>query len=168
MTTSAQISVYPLRQERLGPAVESVRNALEEHGLTPQVGPMSTTVIGESGIVFAALADAFAKAASSWPSGHDHHDFQRLPGPELILQMAADAMAPDAYFEWSRRSWSRHLCRLARVHTRRDHRVTGTGTGSAVGRASIRQSCSGCRLRGRDPHNRIPPQGSIICRRLRP
>ena len=65
MTTSAQISVYPLRQERLGPAVESVRSALEEHGLTPQVGPMSTTVTGESGIVFAALADAFAKAASS-------------------------------------------------------------------------------------------------------
>ena len=65
MTTSAQISVYPLRQERLGPAVDCVRSALEEHGLTPQVGPMSTTVTGESGIVFAALADAFAKAASS-------------------------------------------------------------------------------------------------------
>ncbi|MGO9058776.1 MAG: YkoF family thiamine/hydroxymethylpyrimidine-binding protein [Candidatus Binataceae bacterium] len=65
MTTSAQISVYPLRQEHLAPAVESVRKALEEHGLTPQVGAMSTTVIGESGIVFAALAEAFAGAASS-------------------------------------------------------------------------------------------------------
>ncbi len=64
MTTSAQISVYPLRQEHLGPAVESVRSALEEHGLTPQVGPMSTTVTGESDIMFAALAAAFAKAAS--------------------------------------------------------------------------------------------------------
>ena len=39
MTTSAQISVYPLRQEHLGPAIESVRSALEERGLTPQVGP---------------------------------------------------------------------------------------------------------------------------------
>jgi uncharacterized protein YqgV (UPF0045/DUF77 family) len=65
MTTSAQISVYPLRQEHLGPIVESVRRALEEHGLTPQVGPMSTIVTGESGIMFAALADAFAKAATS-------------------------------------------------------------------------------------------------------
>ena len=65
MTTSAQISVYPLRQEHLGPAVESVRSALQERGLTPQVGPMSTTVSGESGILFAALADAFAKAASN-------------------------------------------------------------------------------------------------------
>ena len=65
MTTSAQISVYPLRQEHLGPAVESVRSALEEHGLTPQVGPMSTTVTGESGTLFAALAEAFTKAATS-------------------------------------------------------------------------------------------------------
>lgn len=65
MTTSAQISVYPLRQEHLGPTIESVRSALEEHGLTPQVGSMSTIVTGESGDVFAALAEAFAKAASS-------------------------------------------------------------------------------------------------------
>jgi len=64
MTTSAQISVYPLRQEHLGPAVESVRHALEQHGLTPHVGPMSTTVTGDNGIVFAALAEAFAEAAS--------------------------------------------------------------------------------------------------------
>ena len=65
MTVSAQISVYPLRQEHLGAAVESVRSALEEHRLTPHVGPMSTTVTGESGIMFAALANAFTKAASS-------------------------------------------------------------------------------------------------------
>ena len=64
MTVSAQISVYLLRQEHLGPAVESVRRALEEHGLTPHVGLMSTTVAGASGIVFAALAEAFAKAAA--------------------------------------------------------------------------------------------------------
>ena len=65
MTSSAQISVYPLRQEHFGSAVESVRIALEEHGLTPQVGPMSTTVTGEGGILFAALADAFARVAAS-------------------------------------------------------------------------------------------------------
>lgn len=65
MTTSAQISVYPLRQEHLGPAVASVRSALEQHGLAPHVGPMSTTVTSESGIMFAAMADASTKAASS-------------------------------------------------------------------------------------------------------
>ena len=63
MISSAQISVYPLRQEHLGPAVETVRETLEAHGLRAQVGPMSTIVTGETGIVFAALAEAFDKAA---------------------------------------------------------------------------------------------------------
>lgn len=63
MISSAQISIYPLRQERLGPAVEIVRETLESHGLETQVGPMSTIVTGETGIVFAALAEAFDKAA---------------------------------------------------------------------------------------------------------
>lgn len=63
MISSAQISIYPLRQEHLGPAVDIVRETLEAHGLQAQVGPMSTIVTGESGIVFAALAEAFDKAA---------------------------------------------------------------------------------------------------------
>lgn len=63
MISSAQISLYPLRQEHLGPAIEIVRETLEAHGLQAQVGPMSTIVTGETGIVFAALAEAFDKAA---------------------------------------------------------------------------------------------------------
>jgi uncharacterized protein YqgV (UPF0045/DUF77 family) len=63
MIASAQISVYPLRQDRLGPAVETVRAALVSHGLAPQIGPMSTIVVGEDAVIFAALAEAFAKAA---------------------------------------------------------------------------------------------------------
>lgn len=63
MITSAQVSIYPLRQERLGPAIEAVRAALEARGLNPQVGPMSTTVTGESDLIFAALSEAFANAA---------------------------------------------------------------------------------------------------------
>ena len=65
MTSSAQISVYPLRQDRLGPAIETVRTALAARGLTPQVGPMSTIVVGESDAIFAALGEAFAAAAST-------------------------------------------------------------------------------------------------------
>jgi uncharacterized protein YqgV (UPF0045/DUF77 family) len=65
MMASAQISVYPLRQERLTPAVENVRGALISHGLAPRVGPMSTIVVGEDATIFAALGEAFAKAASS-------------------------------------------------------------------------------------------------------
>jgi uncharacterized protein YqgV (UPF0045/DUF77 family) len=63
MIASAQISIYPLRQERLGPAVAAVGAALAGHGLTAQVGPMSTTVVGEAGAIFAALAEAFGTAA---------------------------------------------------------------------------------------------------------
>jgi uncharacterized protein YqgV (UPF0045/DUF77 family) len=63
MMSSAQVSVYALRQEHLGPAVEAVRTTLGAHGLQAQVGPMSTIVTGETGVGFAALAEAFDKAA---------------------------------------------------------------------------------------------------------
>jgi len=65
LVVSAQISVYPLRQERLSPAVEAVRQALEDRGLQPQVGPMSTVVTGEAAAIFAALQEAFARAAAT-------------------------------------------------------------------------------------------------------
>jgi uncharacterized protein YqgV (UPF0045/DUF77 family) len=65
MIASAQISVYPLRQDHLGPGVEAVRAALVAHGLKPQVGPMSTTIFGEPVAIFAALSEAFDKAAGS-------------------------------------------------------------------------------------------------------
>lgn len=64
MNLSAQISVYPLRQSRLEPAIEVVRAVLTKHGLSPQVGPMSTLVIGENAVIFAALSEAFAEAAA--------------------------------------------------------------------------------------------------------
>ena len=65
MTISAQVAVYPLRQERLTPAVDAVRTALTAKGLAPQIGPMSTMVTGEAGTVFAALGEAFERAAVS-------------------------------------------------------------------------------------------------------
>jgi len=90
MISSAQISAYPLRQEHLGPAIEMVRQTLEAHGLRADVGPMSTMVTGDAAIVFAALADAFDKAARTGqvvmtftvsnacpvprqPAGHERH-----------------------------------------------------------------------------------------------
>ena len=65
MTVSAQASIYPLRQERLGPGIEAMRLALERQGLEPLVGPMSTFVIGEASCVFAALSEGFERAAAS-------------------------------------------------------------------------------------------------------
>jgi uncharacterized protein YqgV (UPF0045/DUF77 family) len=63
MTVSAQIAIYPLRQERLTPAVEAVRQALRDNGLRAEPGPMSTYVVGEDQAIFAALQEAFARAS---------------------------------------------------------------------------------------------------------
>jgi uncharacterized protein YqgV (UPF0045/DUF77 family) len=63
MTVSVQVAVYPLRQERLTPAVEAVQQALRDNGLRPEPGPMSTYVVGEDQVIFAALQEAFARAS---------------------------------------------------------------------------------------------------------
>lgn len=63
MIVSAQLSVYPLRQESLAPGIRMVTDALVRAGLSPQVGSMSTVVVGEADIVFAALRDGFTSAA---------------------------------------------------------------------------------------------------------
>ncbi|HXG21113.1 MAG TPA: YkoF family thiamine/hydroxymethylpyrimidine-binding protein [Methylomirabilota bacterium] len=65
MMVSAQISIYPLRQEHLSPAIEAVRKALEAYGFQPEVGPMSTLVVGGMPEVFQALQEAFAQAAAT-------------------------------------------------------------------------------------------------------
>jgi len=65
MRVSAQISVYPLRQERLGPAVDAVRLALESRGLEPEVGPMSTVVTADAEAIFTALREAFERATGT-------------------------------------------------------------------------------------------------------
>jgi uncharacterized protein YqgV (UPF0045/DUF77 family) len=65
MMISAQISVYPLRQERLSPAIQAVSDALRSAGLRPEVGSMSTIVTGEADAIFAALREGFTRAAAS-------------------------------------------------------------------------------------------------------
>jgi uncharacterized protein YqgV (UPF0045/DUF77 family) len=64
---SAQISIYPLRQERLDRAIAIVHTALAARGFEPQIGAMSTLVTGESALLFAALSEAFAQAAETGP-----------------------------------------------------------------------------------------------------
>ncbi|MBD3291899.1 MAG: hypothetical protein GF393_03180 [Armatimonadia bacterium] len=61
---SAQVSLYPLRTEHLGPAIEAFAGALREAGLHVEPGPMSTLVIGESDVLFAAVQSAFAAACA--------------------------------------------------------------------------------------------------------
>lgn len=64
---SAQVAVYPLRQERLSPAVAAVQAALSRSDLQIEPGPMSTLVLGTAPAIFAALGQAFAAAASRGP-----------------------------------------------------------------------------------------------------
>lgn len=65
MVASAQIAIYPLRQDRLTPAIEVVQQTLRGHGLEVQSGPMSTYVVGEADPIFAALREAFVAAAAT-------------------------------------------------------------------------------------------------------
>jgi uncharacterized protein YqgV (UPF0045/DUF77 family) len=62
MEISAQVSLYPLGQSDLAPAIEAVWKELRSHGLSPRPGAMSTLVQGNDQAVFAALRDAFAEA----------------------------------------------------------------------------------------------------------
>ena len=61
--TSAQVSLYPLRQERLSPTIEEALRIFREHDLEMQPGPMSTLILGENGTIFAALREVFVRAA---------------------------------------------------------------------------------------------------------
>lgn len=62
-TISAQVSLYPLRQPSIGPIIREVVRVLRDRGLSTRIGPMSTLVWGEEQAVFAALQEAFHRAA---------------------------------------------------------------------------------------------------------
>ncbi len=53
------MSIYPLRQEYLSPAIESAAGILREHGLKVDSVPMSSVVSGEDDALFAAIKDVF-------------------------------------------------------------------------------------------------------------
>jgi uncharacterized protein YqgV (UPF0045/DUF77 family) len=59
---TAQISLYPLRQVSIGPAIREAVRVFRQHGLETRIGEMSTLVWGEEGAIFAALQDAFHRA----------------------------------------------------------------------------------------------------------
>jgi uncharacterized protein YqgV (UPF0045/DUF77 family) len=64
MMISAQMSVYPLRQERLSPEIRALSDALRSAGLSPGVGSMSTIITGDADAIFAALRAGFTRAAA--------------------------------------------------------------------------------------------------------
>jgi len=64
---TAQMSLYPLDQADLSPAIDEALCILREHGLEVEVGPMSSLVAGEETVVFTALQSAFSRVAEQGP-----------------------------------------------------------------------------------------------------
>jgi uncharacterized protein YqgV (UPF0045/DUF77 family) len=60
---SAQVSVYPLRQASLSPAIEAALTVFRSHKLEVQPGVMSTMISGDDDEVFASLKETFQQAA---------------------------------------------------------------------------------------------------------
>ena len=56
---SAQVSVYPLRRQSIGPVIRRAVRCLRQHELDVRVGEMSTTVWGDEQALFDALREAF-------------------------------------------------------------------------------------------------------------
>lgn len=59
---SAQVSLYPLRQADLKPAISQAMKSFREHGLDISAGTMSTVVMGDPDTVFDALKASFRAA----------------------------------------------------------------------------------------------------------
>ena len=60
---TAQVSLYPLRQVSIGPPIREAVRVFHEYGLETRIGVMSTLAWGEEQAVFAALQEAFHRAA---------------------------------------------------------------------------------------------------------
>jgi uncharacterized protein YqgV (UPF0045/DUF77 family) len=60
---AAQVSLYPLRQETLSPTVDEALHIFREHGLHVELGAMSSLITGDDAAIFAALQEAFRRAA---------------------------------------------------------------------------------------------------------
>jgi uncharacterized protein YqgV (UPF0045/DUF77 family) len=60
---SAQVSLYPLGQENLSPAIDEALNIFRYHDLKVTPGTMSTLISGDDAAVFSALKHAFQRAA---------------------------------------------------------------------------------------------------------
>jgi uncharacterized protein YqgV (UPF0045/DUF77 family) len=65
MHISTQMSLYPLRQPRLSPAIETVWKVLEKDQLDCKKGHVSTVISGEAEVVFGAIKEGFLRSAGN-------------------------------------------------------------------------------------------------------
>jgi NAD-dependent dihydropyrimidine dehydrogenase PreA subunit/uncharacterized protein YqgV (UPF0045/DUF77 family) len=63
LALAAQVSLYPLRQESLSPAIDEALRVFREHRLEVQPGAMSSVITGADADLFAALQEAFRRVA---------------------------------------------------------------------------------------------------------
>jgi len=64
-TISAQVSLYPLGQKDLSPAIDEALNIFRRYGLDITPGAMSTLIVGDDAAVFSASQEAFQHAAKA-------------------------------------------------------------------------------------------------------
>jgi tRNA-Thr(GGU) m(6)t(6)A37 methyltransferase TsaA len=60
---AAQVSLYPLRQQTLSPAIDEALQVFRSHALDVEPSAMSTVIAGDDAAVFAALQEAFRRVA---------------------------------------------------------------------------------------------------------
>ncbi len=63
ISISAQVSLYPLGQASLSPAIDEALRIFRAHGLDVEPGAMSTMISGDEETVFAALQETFRRVA---------------------------------------------------------------------------------------------------------
>jgi len=63
MFLAAQVSMYPLRQPDLSPAIDKALTIFQRHGLKVTPGAMSSVVSGEDEALFSAIKEAFQQTA---------------------------------------------------------------------------------------------------------
>ena len=63
MILQSEISLYPLRTEKLSKPIEAFCRLLSEAGLKIKPGPMSSHIVGDSAVIFPALQQAFEHVA---------------------------------------------------------------------------------------------------------
>lgn len=63
MFLAAQVSIYPLRQTRLSPAIDRALGIFRDHGLEVTPGTMSSVVSGEDEVLLTAIKEVFQQTA---------------------------------------------------------------------------------------------------------
>ena len=63
MFLAAQVSIYPLRQPSLSPAIDRALDIFRSHGLKVTPGTMSSLVSGDDEALFTAIKEAFQQTS---------------------------------------------------------------------------------------------------------